>query len=60
MLTGLTLCVFLLCSRRELNSVVMNFLLTEGYHDVAAVFQKESGTKRELQFRVNLSGCFQS
>ncbi|CAN8240903.1 unnamed protein product [Cochlearia groenlandica] len=32
----------------EINTLVMNFLVTEGYVDAAEKFQKESGTKPEI------------
>nr|VDC76623.1 unnamed protein product [Brassica rapa] len=36
--------------KQDMNTLVMNFLVTEGYVDAAAKFQRESGTKRILSF----------
>lgn len=35
-------------SKEDMNRLVMNFLVTEGYADVAEQFKKESGTERIL------------
>jgi hypothetical protein len=35
-------------NQEDLNKLVMNFLVLEGYQDVAEKFQKESGTKPEI------------
>lgn len=36
--------------KEDMNKLVMNFLVTEGYVDAAEKFQMESGTKRILGF----------
>ncbi len=43
---------FMFCLRphnsRDLNSLVMNYLVIEGYKDAAEKFQQESGANRKL------------
>lgn len=34
--------------KEDMNTLVMNFLVTEGYVEAAEKFQRESGTKRIL------------
>ena len=36
--------------KEDMNTLVMNFLVTEGYVDAADKFQRESGTKHILSF----------
>lgn len=48
--------------KEDMNKLVMNFLVTEGYVEAAEKFQLESGTQRILTFCcigwVDLQRCF--
>jgi hypothetical protein len=37
--------------KEDMNKLVMNFLVTEGYVDAAEKFRMESGTERILSFQ---------
>jgi hypothetical protein len=39
--------------KEDMNKLVMNFLVTEGYVEAAEKFQMESGTQRILSFCVS-------
>jgi hypothetical protein len=43
--------------KEDMNTLVMNFLVTEGYVEAAEKFQRESGTKRILFLILVLSFC---
>lgn len=44
--------------KEDMNKLVMNFLVTEGYVDAAEKFRMESGTERILYFVLSFSASF--
>ena len=44
--------------KEDMNKLVMNFLVTEGYVDAAEKFRMESGTERILLFFFFLMPCY--